>query len=313
MKNFDKLTFTKSLKDYSQSIGFQSVGVSRAQELTEEAKLLERWLALDYQGDMSYLNRNFDLRIDPRKLHPDTKSILSFSHNYFSEDLDSGSNFKISKYAQGQDYHKVMKKKLKLVINWMKNELGDINARAFVDSAPVMEREWAKRSGIGWIGKNSLLLTKGIGSYFFLGEILVDIDLEYDSEVKNYCGTCTKCIDACPTTAIIQPGLIDSKKCISYLTIEYRQSELPETYKDHHQNWIYGCDICQDVCPINARSKQHNEPVYISKDAIRDYTDQQWLNLTEIEFNTIFHDSAVKRAGYHGFMRNIRAVYESKK
>jgi epoxyqueuosine reductase len=299
---------TKRLKTYAQSIGFQDIGVSKAEELTKEAKQLERWLRLNLQGEMSYMERNFDLRTNPQLLHHGTKSIISFSYNYFTEIDTKDQKIKISKYAQGRDYHKVVKNKLKKVIQWLQAEIGDINARAFVDSAPVMEREWAKRSGIGWVGKNSLLLTKSKGSFFFLGEIFLDVVLEYDSPVKNYCGSCTKCIDACPTQAIIEPYVVDSNKCISYLTIEYKKADLPDFYTQQNQGWAYGCDICQDVCPINARAAQHNTPDFNSPFEIHKFDASKWINMTESEFQDIFHDSAVKRAGYQGLMRNVKAI-----
>lgn len=298
---------TNKLKDYAKSIGFQDIGISKAIALEKEAKDLERWLKSGYHGEMDYMNRNFDLRIDPRKLHENTKSIISLSYNYFKEESqeDDPEQIKISKYARGRDYHKVLKRKLKLVIEWLKNELGDVSARGFVDSAPIMERVWAEKSGIGWVGKNSLLLTKGVGSYFFLAEIFLDVELDYDSPVKNYCGTCTKCIDACPTQAIVAPYVVDSKKCISYLTIEYKGNQLPAHYTENNQNWIYGCDICQDVCPINARARQHEEPEFEDKSIFSDMHRSIWEEITEDNFNDVFHDSPIKRTGYKGLMRNL--------
>ena len=199
-----------------------------------------------------------------------------------------------------------MKKKLKLIIEWLKNEVGDVSARGFVDSAPVMERVWAEKSGIGWVGKNSLLLTKGVGSYFFLAEIFVDIELEYDHSVKNYCGTCTKCMDACPTQAIVAPYVVDSTKCISYLTIEYKGNQLPSHYTENSQNWIYGCDICQDVCPINARARQHAEPDFNDKEIFSNMRRSIWEDMTEEKFKEVFHDNPIKRTGYKGLMRNLK-------
>jgi epoxyqueuosine reductase len=307
LNNLSSFILTNRLKDYAKSIGFQDIGVSKANSLNKEAKDLERWLKSGYQGEMDYMNRNFDLRIDPRKLHENTKSIISLSYNYFKEENqeDDPEQIKISKYARGRDYHKVLKRKLKLVIDWLKNELGDISARGFVDSAPIMERVWAEKSGIGWVGKNSLLLTKAKGSYFFLAEILLDVELDYDSPVKNYCGTCTKCIDACPTQAIVAPYVVDSKKCISYLTIEYKGNQLPAHYSENSQNWIYGCDICQDVCPINARARQHAEPDFNDKEIFSNMTRSIWEEMTEEKFNEVFHDSPIKRSGYKGLMRNL--------
>ncbi len=309
MRKIDTHLLTLRLKSYAKSIGFQDIGLSKSQELTKEAKLLERWLGQGFHGDMSYMERNFDLRTNPQLLHPETKSIISFSYNYFiKEEEETEFNLKISKYARGRDYHKVVKNKLKLIIKWLQNEVGDINARGFVDSAPVMERVWAEKSGIGWIGKNSLLLTKAKGSFFFLAEIYVDLELEYDGPVKNYCGTCTKCIDACPTKAIIAPFVVDSNRCISYLTIEYKKAEMPDFYSKNNQGWAYGCDICQDVCPINARAKTHSENEFMNKAIFENTSINNWSKLTEDEFNDVFHDSAIKRTGYHGLMRNISAI-----
>jgi epoxyqueuosine reductase len=307
LSKISSFILTSRLKVYAKSIGFQDIGVSKAYALEKEAKDLERWLKSGYQGEMDYMNRNFDLRIDPKKLHENTKSIISLSYNYFKEERqeDDPEQIKISKYARGRDYHKVLKRNLKLIIEWLKNELGDISARGFVDSAPIMERVWAEKSGLGWVGKNSLLLTKGVGSFFFLAEIFLDVELDYDSPVKNYCGTCTKCIDACPTQAIVAPYVVDSKKCISYLTIEYKGNQLPAHYSENSQNWIYGCDICQDVCPINARARQHAEPEFNDKEIFSDMTRSIWEEITEDNFNEVFHDSPIKRTGYKGLMRNL--------
>lgn len=308
MSKISSFILTSRLKEYAKSIGFQDVGISKSKSLEKEALELEKWLRNGFQGEMSYMERNFDLRIHPQKLHENTKSIISLSYNYFKEECeaDDPELIKISKYARGRDYHKVLKRKLKLIIDWLKKEVGDISARGFVDSAPVMERVWAEKSGLGWVGKNSLLLTKGVGSYFFLAEIFVDIELEYDHSVKNYCGTCTKCIDACPTQAIVAPYVVDSKKCISYLTIEYKGTQLPAHYAENSQNWIYGCDICQDVCPINARARQHEEPDFKDKEIFSDMRRSIWEEITEDNFNEVFHDSPIKRTGYKGLMRNLK-------
>jgi epoxyqueuosine reductase len=307
LSKISSFILTSRLKEYAKSIGFQDVGISKSKSLEKEALELEKWLRNGFQGEMSYMERNFDLRIHPQKLHENTKSIISLSYNYFKEESqeDDLEQIKISKYARGRDYHKVLKRKLKLIIDWLKKEVGDVSARGFVDSAPVMERVWAEKSGLGWVGKNSLLLTKGVGSYFFLAEIFVDIELEYDHSVKNYCGTCTKCIDACPTQAIVAPYVVDSKKCISYLTIEYKGNQLPAHYSENSQNWIYGCDICQDVCPINARARQHVEPDFKDKEIFSNMTRSIWENMTEEKFNEVFHDSPIKRTGYKGLMRNL--------
>lgn len=315
MNKISSYILTSRLKEYAKSIGFQSVGVSKADSLEKEALALEKWLKNGFQGDMDYMSRNFDLRIHPQRLHENTKSIISLSYNYFKEEKKNEDEdaIKISKYARGRDYHKVLKKKLKLIIQWLKQEVGDVSARAFVDSAPVMERAWAEKSGVGWVGKNSLLLTKGEGSFFFLAEIFVDIELEYDGPVKNYCATCTKCIDACPTQAIVEPFVVDSRKCISYITIEYKGAVPAQDYVDHHQNWIFGCDICQDVCPINARAKPHQEIDFEEKPIFQNKKRSFWEQLTEDNFNEIFHDSPIKRSGYKGLMRNLNYSRQIKK
>lgn len=310
MSKVSPYILTRRLKDYAKSIGFQDIGVSKAIALHKEAIALENWLNHGYQGSMSYMNNHFDLRIDPRKLHQDTKSIISFSYNYFIDEDETNvdNEIKVSKYARGRDYHKVVYKKMKKIISWLKAEVGEVHARGFVDSAPIMERVWAEKSGVGWIGKNSLLLTKSKGSFFFLSQILVDLELEYDSPVKNHCGTCTKCIDACPTQAIIAPYVVDSNKCISHITIEYKKANLPDWYKNNNNGWAYGCDICQDVCPINARAKPHSEIEFENRAIFSDMSIDNWIKLSEDEFNEVFHGSAIKRAGYKGLMRNLEAV-----
>lgn len=307
MENINRFLLSQKLKEYAKSIGFQDIGISKAITLEKEAKDLELWLKNGFQGEMSYMERHFDLRISPQKLHENTKSIISLSYNYFKEESQENApeKIKISKYARGRDYHKVLKRKLKLVIDFLKKEVGDVSARGFVDSAPVMERVWAEKSGVGWIGKNSLLLTKSKGSFFFLAEIFVDIELDYDVAVKNFCGSCTKCIDACPTQAIVAPYVVDSNKCISYLTIEYKAETMPANYSENSHNWIYGCDICQDVCPINARARQHSEPDFMDKDIFSDMRRSTWEEITEDNFNEVFHDSPIKRTGYKGLMRNL--------
>lgn len=307
MNKISSFILTARLKEYAKSIGFQDIGISKVITLDKEVESLNRWLEQGYHGEMNYMANHIELRRDPKKLHPNTKSIISLSYNYFKEEKSNHNcdEIKISRYAQGKDYHKVLKKKLKIIIQWLKSEVGDISARGFVDSAPVMERVWAEKSGVGWVGKNSLLLTKSKGSYFFLAEIFCDIELEYDSPVKNYCGTCTKCIDACPTQAIVAPYVIDSNRCISYLTIEYRNKELPSFYSEQSQNWIFGCDICQEVCPINARAKPHQEPEFDSKYIFNTRDKKTWQSLSESDFNNLFHDSPIKRTGYQGLMRNL--------
>ena len=296
------------VKRIAKEIGFSSCGISKARFLHEEEKKFEDWLKQGYQGSMSYLERNFDKRLDPTKLVPGAKSVISLSYNYFPpKKLISENNFIISKYAYGRDYHKVLRNKLKKLFTKIRDKIGEIEGRVFVDSAPIHERAWAKLSGVGWIGKNSLLINKNQGSYFFLAEIICDLDLEYDEAVLNRCGNCTRCIDACPTDAITQAQVIDAKKCISYLTIENKE-KIPKELRGSINNSIFGCDICQDVCPWNKKSVPHNEKEFIPKKELRDLKKKDWIELTEDTFNKIFEGSAVKRTKFQGLKRNIKAV-----
>ena len=299
---------TKFIKNKAKDLGFSSVGISKARHLHEEENKFEKWLSKGFQGSMNYLEKNFDKRLDPRKLVPGSKSIISLSYNYYpKKNIDKKNNFIISKYAYGKDYHKVIKKKLKILFRSIKEKIGDVEGRVFVDSAPVHERAWAKLSGLGWIGKNSLLINEKKGSYFFLAEIICDLDLEYDSPVANRCGKCTKCIDACPTDAITSAQIINANKCISYLTIENKK-EIPTELKNNLNDAIFGCDICQDVCPWNKFSKPHKEESFNPKNELSSLKKTDWIELTEETFNKIFEGSAVKRAKYEGIIRNIKAA-----
>ena len=296
------------VKRIAKEIGFSSCGISKARFLHEEEKKFEDWLKQGYQGSMSYLERNFDKRLDPTKLVPGAKSVISLSYNYFPpKKLISENNFIISKYAYGRDYHKVVRNKLKKLFTKIRDKIGEVEGRVFVDSAPIHERAWAKLSGVGWIGKNSLLINKNQGSYFFLAEIICDLDLEYDEPVLNRCGNCTRCIDACPTDAITKAQVIDANKCISYLTIENKE-KIPKELRGSINNSIFGCDICQDVCPWNKKSVPHNEKEFIPKKELRDLKKKDWIELTEDTFNKIFEGSAVKRTKFQGLKRNIKAV-----
>ena len=296
---------TQLIKQKALELGFDEIGVSKAEFLDEEAKHLENWLNQNMHGEMHYMANHFDKRLDPTLLVPNAKSVISLSYNYFTEKEQIDKNApKISKYAYGRDYHKVVKKKLKQLMQFIQETIGEVNGRCFVDSAPVMERAWAKKSGLGWIGKNSLMLTKGKGSYFFLGEIILDLELEYDSPVRDYCGTCTKCIDACPTDAIYEPYKVDGSKCISYFTIELKEA-IPNEMKGKFENWAFGCDICQDVCPINARAKQHQEPDFKPKSKLLEMTKTDWEEITDEVFDKVFEGTPVKRAKYKGLKRNI--------
>ena len=299
---------TKFIKDESKRLGFSSCGISKARFLSEEADNFEKWLTKGYQGSMSYLEKNIDKRLDPRLLVPGSKSVISLSYNYFPpKKLIEENNFIISKYAYGKDYHKVLKKKLKKLFASIREKIGEIEGRVFVDSAPIHERAWAKLSGLGWVGKNSLLINKNKGSYFFLAEIICDLELEYDEPVLNRCGSCTRCIDACPTDAITEAQVIDAKKCISYLTIENKEN-IPEELSGSLTDSIFGCDICQDVCPWNKRSTPHNEKEFLPNKDLKKLKRKDWIEITEETFNKIFEGSAVKRTKYKGLTRNIKAL-----
>ena len=296
---------TKFIKDESKRLGFSSCGISKARFLSEEADNFEKWLTKGYQGSMSYLEKNIDKRLDPRLLVPGSKSVISLSYNYFPpKKLIDENNFIISKYAYGRDYHKILKKKLKKLFVKIRDKIGEIEGRVFVDSAPIHERAWAKLSGLGWIGKNSLLINKNKGSYFFLAEIICDLELEYDEPVLNRCGSCTRCIDACPTDAITEAQVIDANKCISYLTIENKEN-IPEELRGSLSDSIFGCDICQDVCPWNKFSKPNAEPLLKPHEDINEYTKKDWIEMTDEVFKVVFKESPLKRAKYRGLKRNI--------
>lgn len=294
------------IKEKAIDLGFLLCGISKAQYLEKEAANLEHWLAQNYHGKMSYMANHFDKRVDPTVLVPGCKSVISLAYNYFNPSLQADKDApKLSMYAYGKDYHKVVRKKLNQLFAWIKETFGDIDGRVFVDSAPILERDWAKKSGIGWIGKNTLLIHPQKGSFFFLAEIILDLDLEYDNPMSDYCGTCTRCIDACPTDAIDAHGyLMDGSKCISYLTIELKD-EIPAEFNGKIDNWMFGCDICQQVCPWNRFSKPHNEAEFIPKEDLLTMTKEEWQNMTQSTFNSLFEGSAVKRTKYEGLKRNI--------
>jgi len=299
---------TEFIKKEAKKLGFSGCGISKARFLSEEAKNFEKWLSNGYQGSMSYLEKNIDKRLNPTILVPGSKSVISLAFNYFPpKKLIDNNNFIISKYAYGKDYHKVLKKKLKKLFFLMREKIGNIEGRVFVDSAPIHERAWAKLSGLGWIGKNSLLINKNQGSFFFLAEIICDLELEYDEPVLNRCGNCSRCIDACPTDAITKAQVINAKKCISYLTIENKDN-IPKELNDSMNNSIFGCDICQDVCPWNKNSKPHEEIEFLPKKNLRKLRKKDWVELTEETFDRIFEGSAIKRTKYKGLKRNIRAA-----
>lgn len=285
-----------------------SCGISKVEFLEKEATYLENWLNNNYHGKMAYMANHFDKRLNPALLVDGAKSVISVLLNYYPKtDLFQDKDLKISKYAYGADYHFVIKHKLKELLKYIVEEVGEVNARVFTDSAPVLDKAWAEKSGLGWQGKNGMLISKQKGSFFFVGEIILDLDLVYDQPTLNHCGSCTKCIDACPTDAITSANIIDGSKCISYLTIELKDELIPNQFKNQMQGWIYGCDICQDVCPWNRFSVPHKEPEF-EPHAELELTD--WHELTEEIFKSIFKSSAVKRTKYNGLKRNISFVKE---
>ena len=280
-------------------------GVSNAEFLEEEAPRLEKWLKSNMHGNMQYMENHFDKRLDPRLLVDGAKSVVSLALNYFPEKIQNEDSYKISKYAYGEDYHFIIKWKLKELMKFIQAEIGEVGGRVFVDSAPVLDRAWAKKSGLGWIGKNANLINKEAGSFFFLAELIIDLELEHDGPVKDYCGTCTACIDECPTDAIPEPYVVDGSKCISYLTIELKDEIIPKEFQGKMEDWMFGCDICQDVCPWNRFSTPHNEPLLNPKPNLLGLNKKDWQDLTEEVFRDLFKTSAVKRTKFAGLKRNI--------
>ena len=297
---------TKLVKRKCFDLGFSHVGISKSVFLEKEAKRLEVWLSNDFNGKMKYMENHFDKRTDPGKLVDGAKSVISVLFNYHNptKQLDTKAP-KISQYAYGKDYHYVIKNKLKELQLFLTQKFGEINCRGFVDSAPVMDKVWAEKSGLGWIGKHSNLINKEVGSYFFIAELIVDIELEEDIPINDYCGTCTKCIDACPTEAIVQPYVVDGSKCISYLTIELKDQILPNEFKDKMDNWMFGCDVCQDVCPWNRFASGHNEPQFNPQPDLLKLTKKEWNELSEETYQNLFRKSAIKRTKFSGLKRNI--------
>ncbi len=299
---------TQLIKAEAKRLGFDYCGISKAEFLEEEAPRLEKWLNQNMHGQMSYMNNYFDKRLDPRLLVPGAKSVISMLLNYYpSEKQTDETAPKISKYAYGADYHLVIKEKLNLLLEFIKQNIGEVDGRAFVDSAPVMDKTWAKKGGLGWIGKHSNLINKESGSFFFIAELILDLDLEYDGAIKDYCGTCTRCMDACPTAAIVAPYVVDGSKCISYYTIELKEN-IPAQAKGKMDNWMFGCDVCQDVCPWNRFSKPHSEPHFKAGDELLQFTKQDWQEITEETFKRVFKNSAVKRTKFSGLKRNIEFI-----
>jgi len=304
-----KASNTAFIKAEAKRLGFLSCGVSKAEFLETEAPRLEDWLHKNRNGEMAYMENHFDKRLDPTLLVPGAKSVVSLLFNYFPQEVQRKDSFKISKYAYGTDYHFVIKEKLKELLFSIQDKIGSVEGRAFVDSAPVLDKAWAARSGLGWIGKNSNLLTKQVGSFYFIAELIIDLDLEYDTPVTDHCGSCTACVDACPTDAIVDPYVVDGSKCISYFTIELK-NEIPDFARDQMEDWMFGCDICQDVCPWNRFSKPHSEPLFQPRPEILSNSKSDWKELTQDVFSEIFKKSPVKRTKYSGLMRNISFLSE---
>ncbi|MCB9427048.1 MAG: tRNA epoxyqueuosine(34) reductase QueG [Flavobacteriales bacterium] len=300
----NKGKLTAYIKDESKRLGFLSCGISQAGFLEEEAPRLESWLNKNYHGEMAYMANHFDKRLDPRLLVEGAKSVVALLLNYYPDQKQNSSSYKISKYAYGTDYHFVIKDKLKSLLNSIREQVGTVNGRVFVDSAPVLDKAWAAKSGLGWIGKNANLITQKVGSFYFIAELILDVELEYDSPTTDHCGTCTACIDSCPTQAIVAPYVVDGSKCISYYTIELKNA-IPQEVSGQFDDWMFGCDVCQDVCPWNRFSKPHQEPLFTPDSRLLEFSKRDWEELTEEVFNEIFKKSAVKRTKYQGLKRNI--------
>ena len=304
-----KKKYSDFIKNKSIELGFISCGISKSGFLENEIGRFESWLKNNYHGKMSYMERNFDKRMDTTKLVAGSKSVISLLFNYYPSKEINNDSFKISKYAYGKDYHFIIKDKLKSLLSSMRNEIGEIDGRVFVDSAPIMEKAWAKKSGLGWVGKNTNLISKKTGSFFFIAEIIVDLELEYDGEVTDHCGSCTACLDACPTDALYEPYKIDASKCISYFTIELKD-QFPNDLKKDFNDWIFGCDICQDVCPWNKFSIPNKEPLLNPKNEINQYSKKDWLELTDEVFKVVFKGSPLERTKFKGLKRNIQYANE---
>ena len=305
--------YSEIIKQKAEKYGFQGCGISKAGFLEEEAPAFERWLKAGFNGEMGYMENYFDKRLDPTLLVEGAKSVISLSYNYYPEyKLNIENNFKISKYAYGEDYHEVIKDILREMIVELQEEIGEFGFRVFTDSAPILERAWARKSGIGWVGKNANLITKKHGSFFFLCEIICDLELEEDGATTDHCGKCTKCIDACPTQAIVGDRVIDGSKCISYATIELK-SQIPDFFEGKMDDWIFGCDVCQDVCPWNRFSAPHSQPKFALKEQLGELRKPEWRELTQELFSEVFRKSPVKRTKFAGLMRNIKFVEENKK
>lgn len=304
-----KETYSKFIKEEAKRLGFLSCGISKAGFLEKEAPRLENWLKNNRNGQMAYMENHFDKRLDPTLLVDSAKSVVSLLLNYYPGETQNQDSFKISKYAYGQDYHTVIKEKLKEFLFSIQENIGEVSGRAFVDSAPVLDKAWAAKSGLGWIGKNSNLLTQKVGSFYFIAELILDLDLEYDYATTDHCGSCTACIDACPTQAIVAPYVVDGSKCISYYTIELKEN-IPNEMKGKFDEWAFGCDTCQDVCPWNRFSKPHSEPLFNPNPELLSFSKKDWIEITEETFRTVFKNSPIKRTKFDGLKRNIKFLQQ---
>ncbi len=301
----NKSRYSQFIKSEAKRLGFLSCGISKAEFLEDEAPRLEQWLNKNRHGEMRYMENHFDKRLDPTKLVEGSKSVVSLLLNYFPSEVQNKASYKLSKYAYGTDYHFVIKDKLRELLNAIQEQIGDVYGRAFVDSAPVLDKAWAAKSGLGWIGKHSNLLTQQVGSFYFVAELIIDLELEYDHATTDHCGTCTACIDACPTEAITEPYVVDGSKCISYFTIELKEN-IPSEFKGKFDDWMFGCDVCQDVCPWNRFSKPHQEPLFNPNPELLSMSKKDWEEVTRETFNKVFKNSAVKRTKFEGLQRNIK-------
>ncbi|MCR8556457.1 tRNA epoxyqueuosine(34) reductase QueG [Mucilaginibacter sp. BJC16-A38] len=307
----NRSTYSQLIKNEAKNLGFMFCGISQAEFLEDEAPRLEQWLKKGMHGEMQYMENHFDKRLDPRLLVDGARSVISLGLNYYTE-LEQSDPFspKISKYAYGSDYHLVIKDKLKQLLQQINEKIGEVGGRAFVDSAPVLDKAWAKKAGLGWIGKNTNLINQKSGSFFFLAELIIDLDLEYDiAPTADHCGTCTRCIDACPTEAIVTPYIVDGSRCISYLTIELK-NEIPQEFAGKMDNWMFGCDVCQDVCPWNKFSVLNSEPAFAPHPDLMTLNKKDWQEITEDVFQKVFKNSAVKRTKFGGLKRNISFLRE---
>jgi len=307
----DRVSYSKKVKSHAQRLGFDFCGIAAARRLDEDAYRLENWLKAGHQGAMQYMENHFELRVDPARLVPGARSVITLLKNYYPSARQQPDAPGISKYAFGKDYHEVIRSQLNELLAVLRDEIGEIQGRGFVDSAPVLERAWAVNSGLGWVGKNGNLINRSSGSFFFIATLITDLDMEPDAPFQgDYCGTCTRCIDACPTGAILPGPVVNGSQCISYYTIELKDALLPATQEGKFGKWIFGCDVCQDVCPWNRFSKPHQEPAFAPIPAILNLSTQDWQDLTEEEFKRLFQHSPLKRSKWKGLQRNVRFIQE---